>query len=350
MACLLIAMFGAAGCGSAPDSDSSSAAKDSDAGVVVDVGKGQIPIEKPVKRVAMFIAGSVANYTYSAALEEGAKAGAEEAGVEIDFFEANFDITAQYNQIQNAFTSGKYQGMVVQPTTPQHCKLVTEGAVKYKVLITVVGATLCGEDDKTGDEMWSPGTLAFVGGQYAVPGQQAFLRSVIENSPGAHKAMVILGPQDFGTTKGWRVASKPLLEENPEFEVVRDVFTDWSTPDAFKKSQDALQGAPEVDVVVSTNIDLTKGAVRAIKALGREDKIRVFDVGGNQESVDLVKSGKVVSTFPSYPRSSAVTAVMSIVKASKGEEVPRFIDRDGNPEGLTKVIPADEIDEFTPEW
>ncbi|GAA2591666.1 hypothetical protein GCM10010399_22760 [Dactylosporangium fulvum] len=347
-ACLAVIALATAACGTSPDAGGSSG---STAGTTkVDVGDGQTVNAKPVRNVAFLMGGSVATNEYAAALAKGAKEAAEKYGVDLSIFEANFDINTQYNQLQNTLTSGKYQAMIVQPTTPQVCKQVQQGVKRYQVLITVLGSTLCGQDDSSGDELASPGTVSFVGGMYNTPGQEAFLKDCIAHSPGKHQALALLGPEYFGTTKAWKAAGKLVLPDNPDFRITREVNTNWSTPDAFKRVQDALQGAPDIDVIISAQSDLTKGAVRAIKSLGREGKIRVYEMGGGKDSVALVQSGEVYSTFPTYPKSSAYAALEALVKASKGETVPRFIDRDGNPNGVLEGIPADKLSSYTPEW
>jgi ribose transport system substrate-binding protein len=230
------------------------------------------------------------------------------------------------------------------------CKQVQEGVKRYQVLVAVVGATLCGQDDSSGDELASPGTLTYIGGMYNTPGQEAFLKDAVANSPGKHQALALLGPEEFGSTKAWNAAEKSVLPDNPDFEITREVYTDFSTPDAYKKVQDALQGAPDIDVIISVQGDSSKGAVQAIKQLGREGDVRIYEMGGSKNSVALVKGGDVYSTFPTYPRSAANAAVVALVKASKGEDIPRFIDRDGNATGVLKGISADQLSGYTPEW
>ena len=85
-----------------------------DAPVKVDLGNAIVEVSGPPKRLAVFIAGS-GKYTYSNALIEGAQDAAKAAGIEADVFQANFDATVQYNQVQNAITSGKYDLFALQP-------------------------------------------------------------------------------------------------------------------------------------------------------------------------------------------------------------------------------------------
>jgi ribose transport system substrate-binding protein len=315
----------------------------------VDVGSGTVDIATEPTDVAMFVAGSASGYTFTAALEKGAEKAASENGMKVEFFEANFDPAAQYSQVQSALASGKYDAFVIQPTSPQLCKLLRDAAVENDVLVTVIGATLCGQDHETGDKLWSPGTLTYVGGQYGVPGFTAYVEDIVADNPGPQKAIQVIGPKEFGVTRAWFEAVDPIYEANPQFDVVATVYTDYTTPDAFRKTQDALQGNPDVGIVISQYGDLTRGVVRAADALERDD-LKIYDFGGSAESVDLMDKGKVQATFATYPRSMGSAAIEAIVAAAAGEEVPRFIEKDGNPDGLESVLDSSDVRKLEPQF
>ena len=334
----------ATGCGDSDDSSSSSSSKTQ----TVDVGNGTIEVDSAPRSVAMFVAGSAAGYTFTAALEDGAKRAAEQHGIDLKIYEANFDAAAQYSQIQSALTSGRYDGLVIQPASAQSCRLVREAALEQDLLVSVVGATLCGKDDQTGDRLWEPGTLTFVGGQYGVPGFTAFAEGIVEANPGPQKAIQVIGPKEYGVTKGWFKAVDPVFAANPEFEIVATVYTDYTTPDAFRKTQDALQGNPDAGIVISQYVDLTRGVVRAAKALGRD--VKIYDFGASAESVELIEEGTVLATFPTYPLSMGSATIDAIVSAARGDSVPRFIEKDGNPDAITTVLDKSAIDSFEPQY
>lgn len=330
-------------------SEAAPSSSPADQGVTVPIGDQEVTVTPPIKSVALFIAGSAANYTWSAAAEEGAKSAAEADNVELTIFEANFDPVAQFNQVQNAITSGKYQGLVIQPVSAQMCDIVGTDAVKNNLLVVSIGATLCGQDDQEADGLWSPGTLTFVGGQYGVPGFIDFTSAVLAQNPGPQKVIQVIGPEDYGVTRGWNAAIDQTWKGDPNFEVVATVYTDYSTPDAYNKVLDALQANPETTVIVSQYIDMTKGVVKAVEDLGRTD-IKVYDFAGSAESVKLVQEGKAVATFASYPKSIGAAAIQAIVDAANGQAISKTILKDGNPDALTTVIDKSILADYTPQY
>lgn len=342
---------GAASSSSAPSpaASSSEAPAPSDGTVVIPVGDQEITVTKPFTKAAIFVAGSAANYTWSAAVEEGALAAAEANGVDLTIFEANFDPVAQFNQVQNAITSGQYQGLIIQPVSAQMCDIVGTDAVAQNIMVVSIGATLCGQDDQAGDELWSPGTLTFIGGQYGVPGFIDFTSAVLAENPGPQKVIEVIGPEDYGTTRGWKAATAQTWQGVSDFEVIATVYTDFSTPDAYNKTLNALQANPDATIIVSQYIDLTKGVVKAVEDLGRDD-IVIYDFAGSAESVKLVQDGKAAATFPSYPKSIGSAAVQAMIDAVAGQSIPKAILKDGNPDAITAVINMSDIGDYTPQF
>jgi ribose transport system substrate-binding protein len=53
--------------------------------------------------------------SYDSPMLAAAKAVAEAAGAEVTVFDANNDPKVQYQQLQDAITSGKFQGIITQP-------------------------------------------------------------------------------------------------------------------------------------------------------------------------------------------------------------------------------------------
>ena len=78
---------------------------------------------KEVKKIAFFgfaSANSFAQATYAGIKEEAAK-----QGVQVKFFDPNFDSAKQVSQIQNAITTGEYQAFIdemTSPTTPSRTR------------------------------------------------------------------------------------------------------------------------------------------------------------------------------------------------------------------------------------
>ena len=330
-------------------SASASASATSAGTVTVPIGDQSVTVSSPIKTIALLVAGSANTYTWTAALEEGAKAAAEANGVELTIFEANFDPVVQFNQLQDAMASGLYQGLLIQPVSTQTCDLVTSDAVKDNLLVVALEVGLCGQDTEVGEGLWTPGSLTFIGGQYAMPGFLSYTGSILETNPGPQKVIEVIGPQDYGTTRSWDAAKAQTWAGAPEFEVTATVYTDFSTPDAYKKTLDALQANPDTTIIVSQYIDMTKGIIKAVQDLGKTG-IKIYDFGGSIESVKMVESGEAVATFADYPISMGEAGVMAVVDAGLGKPVPKVILGDGKADAITTIITKDDLGSYTPQY
>ena len=62
----------------------------------------------------------------------------------------------------SAATNHTYDAIAIVPIDGQQsCKILTETMPQNNIIVTVAGATLCGRDLNTGNEIWAPGTLTF---------------------------------------------------------------------------------------------------------------------------------------------------------------------------------------------
>ena len=122
-----------------------------------------------------------------------------------------------------------------------------------------------------------------------------------------------------------------IAKEHPEFEIVANVKTNFSTIDAYNKTLPVLTAHPEITVIFTAFADITQGALRAVAQAGMEDKIKVYEQLGTQASIDAIKAGKLFSTSGNYPRSGRRAAMNMIAKAFAGEPFDRVVLGDGGP-------------------
>ena len=338
----LVLIAAVAGCGSTHSTNNDDSATPSTK-VTVDVGSGQVPVSGKPKRLAVFVAGS-RQYTYTQALISGATDAADAVGLAHDVFQANFDPATQFAQVQSALSSGKYDMFALQPVDASLCSLINKQAVLAKVLVGVMATTLCGQDAKSGEALWSPGTVDMVltGGNAA--NFQTLFGRIVKDNPGPQEALYLEGPESNGTTKAFESGV-----EAPKGWKVTRIYTDFSTPDAYAKVQNALQANPGVTLIYSSYVDDTVGALNAAQALGRNN-IRFYDFGGSMVSKNLVLSGKVKATAPFLPLSTGKFTVESLLRAREGDKVDRVSGPANYAPNVPAVIDPTVAKSFKPEW
>jgi ribose transport system substrate-binding protein len=274
---------------------------------------------KEVKKIAFFgfaSANSFAQATYAGIKEEAAK-----QGVQVKFFDPNFDSAKQVSQIQNAITTGEYQAFIVQANdgnavVPPIREAIEEG-------ITVVGEfTPIGTKYDT-IEPQVPG-LIFVGEPPTENGT-----ALGELGVDACKGM---DPCNVAYLEGFKAlpldnartdAVKAALGKAPNVKLVASVEGGYTQDTGLKAAQNVLQAHPDVNVMIGSSQAIA-GAEQAVKDAGA--KVKLIGNGGSRQAVAAVKSGRWFATYVIAEKSAGAKATELAIKKAKGEEVPASFD------------------------
>lgn len=294
--------------------------------------------------IAYFSAGS-SNQYLQAAIDE-ANTFAQETGVTLDVFDGQFDPQVQFDQMQTALTSGKYNAFVVEPNDGNLvCNMLTKEAPAAGIMVSIFNLPICGRATNLGEETWEPGTVTYVGGQ-TLDVYQEWMQQMIQAYPDGGKVALISGPDLNANSICFFDAAKEL--EKNGFEIVAQQTTDYTTPQAFQAAQTIVQANPELDIIMSNFSGMTRGVVQATSGTD----IAVYDFGGDQWALDNVKSGTLASTIIMLPRQETREALQAVVDLVEGNEVPRFVnlaDHESLPGG-SPFVTAENVDQYTAEY
>ena len=263
----------------------------------------QTTITDPTKLKVAFFSSGTSNEYLKVAIEE-AQSLASEDGFTLDVFDGQWDAKVQFDQMQSALTSGKYNAFAVEAIDGNlACDILTKDAPKAGVLVTVFNVPLCGRANNAGDKVWEPGTVTFVGGQTPEV-YQAWADEVIAAHPDGAQIALISGPPLSANTINFIEASK-AFEGKPNFKVVASQTTDYTTPEGFAAAQTMLQANPGINVIMSNYTGMTRGVIQATAGTD----VSVYDFGGDKWALDNVKSGALSGTVMMLPRLEAREAV-----------------------------------------
>jgi ribose transport system substrate-binding protein len=343
-------------CGSSDSGSGSTTGSASGGGkdVAVDVGGGKTVQTggKPLK-IALFAAGT--NNSYLIAQNDEARKVAKEKGLTLDVFDGKFDPAVQYNQMQSALVGGKYNAWIVQAIDGQQvCQITSQQAPDKNVVVSAMVVALCGRAQNEGEELWAPGTLNFIGGNETVEAWKVLWQKAVDDNPGPQTVGVLTGPKLNSITIAYLAAMKQVIPK--DWKVVDVAETDYSVPTAQAKAQTLVQAHPDLSILMSTYTNITKGAVAALKAAGRLDKVKVYDGGGTKTGVQYVKDGTTQATTARYSRSPVDAAIDSLQRAWAGKTVPRYVPNDGHadepgrkPDDKLFLVTKQNADDYTPE-
>lgn len=323
--------------------------------VQVDVGLPKpvvVNTDQPLK-LALFI--EIGTNSAVQSTVTGVRNMAKKYGFEFDVFDARFDVATQVNQMQNALLNGYNAWIVVPVEGSQVCESVTKLAPEANVLVAQSTGTACGRSSKEGDELWSPGTLVYVGGNETPNAFKAVMEKAAADNPGPQKVGILTGPNLHPITVAFDKALEEVKAKYPDFKVVAVHRTDYSPPDNQIKTQTMLQANPDLSIIVGAYTNMSKGAVPALEAAGKLGTVKVYEAGGTAWSVDALKKGWIKATTGFYRQTAAETAVQAIIEARAGKPVPHVILNDGHApipgqkSGEVGIVTLDNVGAYEPQ-
>ncbi|MER9947237.1 sugar ABC transporter substrate-binding protein [Mesorhizobium sp. M0047] len=323
--------------------------------VSIDVG-----LDKPItvakdglKKIALFIeigTNSAVQSTVTGAKEEAAK-----HGIEVDVFDARFDIARQVNQMQNALLGGYDAWIVAAIEGNQVCDMAAKEAPSAGIPVAVVTMSICGRSVNEGEQLWSPGTLTYIGGNETPAAFKKVIMQAVNDKPGPQKIALLTGQEIHPITQAFDKAVAEVVKEHPDVQIVATHRTDYSPEMNQQKTQSILQVVPDVDAIIGVYTNMSKGAAAALETAGRVGQVRLYEAGGTKWSVDAIKSGTIAATTGYYRATAAATAVKLLVDAFDGKKPPHVVLNDGHAllpgqrEGDVAIITKANVEGYTPE-
>ena len=298
--------------------------------VAIDVGDDKTVnlSTEPGLKVAVFIPGTANEY--SQVLAQAAEETSEELGLDMTLFDAGYVPNEQLNQMQTALQSGDYDAAVVYAYDGTIlCKIATEEYADANILVVNAGTTLCDagvdETQTSTEDVWSPGTMNFVGSNNTRAYIDGWFKAVGEANPGKQKALAVFGPAVGAQTHFVETSMTAFAADNPDYEI-ESIYTDYSTSDAFNQTQTYLQGHPDTSLILSMySPDVSRGIVEAVDAAGLTGKINIADQGFGY-SVAQIEQGTIQLSTLFFPYNLMRLSLQSIVDAQSGDAGPRFVD------------------------
>jgi ABC-type sugar transport system substrate-binding protein len=105
----------------------------------------------------------------------------------------------------------------------------------------------------------------------------------------------------------------------------------YTEQDGYNLTQQAVQQHPNVTVIMSVYSGTTQGAVKALQAAHLQGKVKLYDQGGDSESVTAIKDGTQSMSMPLFPASQASTAVALLNQLNTGQvSAPQVRLNDGS--------------------
>jgi ribose transport system substrate-binding protein len=303
--------------------------------VKVPVGDGQTITVTGPPHIAYFPAGNLNNYL-TIRDKEVIAAAAKIPGATVTTYNADWNPTKQLNMIENAIASKKFNAFIVDTDDANaECNMLTKTAPADNIAVVTVSTPICGLSRiPNGRDQVANGTTGGVGNNNILAIRD-YLLYMIKHNPGHQKVIVLTGPPLHPLTPEINAALALIKTTDPQFQIVANETTDFSTLQGEQKMTPLLVAHPDATILFSAYADITIGALTAIKAAGMTGKIKVYDQFGSKAIVADISNGTVAATTGGYPAGSADAAVKIIRSAFETRLFSRAVLGDGGP------VPAD---------
>jgi ribose transport system substrate-binding protein len=268
---------------------------------------------------------------YGIAQLKGAQRGAKTLGVSVTGFNPNNDPHLQQTQMQDAITTGKYQGMLVAALDGHALYPTIKQAIAKGIKVATVDYTL-GLPQQQVNLVATPGLVTTVGQPIGNEwkGLITTIKRACAAKVGAGKPCNVAflpGLSNYPTDVIRVNAMKKAFKTGPiKFTLMPPGMYDQATSQ--KVTLDFFQAKPKVDVLATFGDQQAVGAEVAFKQLGitPAKDLLIIGYGASKEGVARVRSGKWFATLGLYPAGEMEVALQHVVNALNGKKAPNPID------------------------
>lgn len=295
------------------------------------------------------------NNTYQTANVQAVKDAAKAIGAEVTIFDGQANPAVQRSQVQNALASRKFNAAVIIPIASQpSCNQITQDIPKANIPVVVMAQQTCGRDAKSGAELWSPGTVAWVGNDWTAM-DLGWAKAISEDLGSPTETLWIGGPSDNIVASLNARVLKENASAHPNLKLVDFGYTDYTPAAALSQVQNLLKAHPDTGAILLQFGGLIPGVAQAVEDAGKTGKIKVYSIGGTQQDKPAILAGQETFTVPFYPYTQAYCAVEMLGALNAGRKVPRVVVNDchksgGSPDQQnTTTIHKGNVASFVPQ-
>ncbi|QFY63502.1 sugar ABC transporter substrate-binding protein (plasmid) [Rhizobium grahamii] len=257
--------------------------------------------------------GPAAGNPYWAAFEKGAKEKGKELGVEVLVVAppSETDIQAQISQIEDLIAQ-KVSGIALAPTDPAALGPVVDQAKEAGVNVVFVDGAGSNKDVPfVGTDNLAGGKLAgeFMCKKLEKGSDVAILQGVMTTTNGADRYN--------GAKEALEACGMKIVSAQP---------ADWDRAKGLSVTESILSGNPKLKGIFGSNDNMALGAVEALKAAAKLDKVMVVGYDANPDAANSILAGEMTASVAQAPAKMAGLGIQTLVDLKAGKKVEMVTD------------------------
>ncbi len=291
-----------------------------------------------------YMSFAVAN-TYDAPMLAAAKAVAASKNATVKVFDANNNPATQYSQLQNAITSGNYQGIITQPITSTNLIPLVQQAIGKGIKVVNI------------DQILGPKLDTFQKQVQGLSGNVTFVPTELGNKFGALVVQACkannLNPCNVGYLYDIKASALDValrsgfdqaIKADPSVKVVAEGQDFFTPAQGLKAVQDMLQSNSSINLIAGSDQGI-EGAQQA----NTSKKVVLVGYGGSAAGIAGVKAGKWFGTVQQTPATEGKLGMQQVIAAAQNNTNSAAVNPLASlPNGGT--ILKSNVSQFHPEW
>jgi ribose transport system substrate-binding protein len=266
--------------------------------------------------------------TWNAAGQQAALYFAKLLGVNITWFDGEFDATKQRSKFDQLSTQ-KWDFVAVQPNSIGTLKEPIQALAKAGIPVIDMDTLLVPLAD-----LFNIGVLTFIAPNNVFMSESVNTR-LFDKLGGKGKVAHIMGQQGHTGAQGRGQGFKNTVAKYPNIQVAAEDYGDWDVNKAANLAQTFLSKNPDLVGIFCDNDDMALAARKVVEDAGLTKQVLVVGIDGMQPAIQAVKAGKLVATARNSPTRIHGWAVFAgVIAATVGLEkaktmIPQFVLADG---------------------
>ena len=283
--------------------------------LVVVLGIGSIiyiPAIKAKRKPVIAMAFCTLNIPFFVEMENGVREEAKKADVKLIVTNAEDSAAKQMAQVEDLLIQ-KPDVLLLAPVDSDVLVPAVEAA--HKANIPVISIDRSVNSDKL---------ITFIGVD-DVEGGRTAARYVIERLNGKGNVIMLEGVIGSSAQRDRAQGFEEVIAKNPKIKMLTKQTANFNRTEGMNVVENLLQAYPKIDAIFAQNDEMALGAIRAIKAAGREDEIIVVGFDADPEAKDAVRNGNMAATIEGSPYKLGITGVKSAMQYLEGKKLPEKI-------------------------
>jgi ribose transport system substrate-binding protein len=249
-------------------------------------------------------------------IKAGAEEAAKKADVSLQVIDGNNDPAAQVNAVET-LTQQKMDGIIMVAIDVKGIVPALQDAAKSGVKVVAVDA-----------KVQDPSVKAFIGVDNAKAGSDFgdFVGKYIEKQMGGKAKLGIIGALNSFIQNQRKDNFIESIKKIASVTIGNTVDGQNVQERALTAAEDLVTSSPDTNVIYATGEPALIGAIAALESQGATKRVKLFGWDLSNQALKAVDNGFLIGVVQQNPYQEGIEAIGALVKLSRGEEVPSFID------------------------